>query len=45
MNNPELANCVDDGTPHAFENNIKELIVKLQNASKTMVQWFSYNQI
>ena len=41
MNNIELANYADDNTPYAVGNNIKELIVKLQNASKTLFQWFS----
>ena len=35
MNNFELARYADDNTSYAVGNNIKELIVKLQNASKT----------
>ena len=34
MNNTELASYADDNMPCAVENNIEELIVKLQNASK-----------
>ena len=34
-----------NNTPYAVGNNIEELIVKLQNASKTLFQWFSGNQM
>ena len=34
-----------NNTPYAVGNNIEELIVKLQNASKTLFQWFSDNQM
>ena len=44
MNNIELASNADDYTPYAVGNNIEELIVKLQNASKTLFQCFSDNQ-
>ena len=43
MNNTELASYADDNTPYAVENNIEELIVKLQNASERHFQWFSDN--
>ena len=43
MNNFDIARYVDDNTPYAVGNNIQELIVKLQNASKTLFQWFSDN--
>ena len=36
INNTELASYVTDNTPYAVGNNIEELIVKLQNASKTL---------
>ena len=39
MNNTELASYADDNTPYAVGNNIEELIVKLQNASKTLFAW------
>ena len=45
MNNTELASYADDNTPYAVGNNIEELIVKLQNASKTLFQWFSGNHM
>ena len=45
MNNTELASYADDNTPYAVGNNIEELIVKLQNASKTLFQWFSNSQM
>ena len=45
MNNTELASYADDNTPNAVGNNIEELIVKLQNASKRLFQWFSDNQM
>ena len=45
MNNIELASYADDNTPYAVGNNIEELIVKLQNVSKTLFQWFSDNQM
>ena len=45
MNNTELASYADDNTPYAAGNNIEEVIVKLQNASKTLFQWFNDNQI
>ena len=36
MNNTELACYADDYTPYDVGNNIEELIVKLQNASKSL---------
>ena len=45
MNNFELASHADANTPYAVGNNIEELIVKLQNVSKTLFQWFSDNQV
>ena len=45
MNNIKLASYTDDNTPYAVGNNIEELIVKLQNASKTLLQRFSDNQM
>ena len=45
MNNTELASYADDNTPYAVGNNIEEFIVKQQNASKTLFQWFSDNQM
>ena len=45
MNNFKLARYADDNSPYGVGNNIEELIVKLQIASKTLFQWFSDNQI
>ena len=46
MINTGLASYTDDNTPYAVGNNIEELmIVKLQNASKTLLKWFSENQM
>ena len=45
MNNTELASYADDNTPSAVGSNIEELIVKLQNVSKTPFQWFNDNQM
>ena len=48
MNNFDIASYntpADDNTPYAVGNNIQESIVKLQNASKTLFQWFSDNQM
>ena len=45
MNNTKLASHVDDNTPYAVGNTIEELLVKLQNTSKTQFQWFSDNQM
>ena len=36
MNNIELASYAYDNTPYVVGNNIEELIVRLQNASKTL---------
>ena len=43
INNIELASYADDGTTYAIGNNIEELIVKRQNASKTLFQLYSNN--
>ena len=45
MNNTELASYADDNTVYAIGTNIEELIVKIQNASNTLFQWFSDNQM
>ena len=43
INNIELASYADDDTTYAIGNNIEELIVKRQNASKTLFQLYSNN--
>ena len=45
MNNFELATYADDNTPYAVGDNKEELTVKLKNASKTLFQSFSDNQM
>ena len=45
MNNTESASYANDNMLYAIWNNIEELIVKLQNPSKTLFQWFSNNQM
>ena len=45
MNNTELTSYANDNMPYVVGNNIEELIVKLQKASKTQFQWFSDNQM
>ena len=45
MNNIKLASYAHDNTPTSVGNNIEELIVKLQNSSKTLFQLFSDNQM
>ena len=45
MNNTEWASYVNENKPYAVGNNIEELTVKQQNASKTLFQWFSDNQL
>ena len=45
MNSFDIASYADDYTPYAVGSNILELIVKLQNASKTLFQWFCDNQM
>ena len=43
INNIELASYADDDTTYAIGNNIEKLIVKRQNASKTLFQLYSNN--
>ena len=45
MNNIELASYSDDKRQFTVGNNIGELKVKVKNASKTLFQWFSNNQV
>ena len=43
INNIELASYADVDTTYAIGNNMEELIVKRQNASKTLFQLYSNN--
>ena len=45
MNETDFASCADDNTPYVVVNNIEDVIIKLQNASLTLVQWFYDNQM
>ena len=45
MENIDIASYANDNTPYTIENSIEEVIQKLENAAKTLFQWFSDNQI
>ena len=45
MNETDFASYADDNTPYVVVNNIEDVIIKLQNASLTLVQWFYDNQM
>ena len=45
MNETDFASYADDNTPYVVVNNIEDVIIKLQNASITLVQWFYDNQM
>ena len=45
MNEIDFASYADDNTPYVVVNNIEDVIIKLQNASITLVQWFYDNQM
>ena len=40
-----IASYADDNTPYTTGNSIEEVIQKLENAAKTLFQWFSDNQM
>ena len=44
MENIDIASYADDNTPYTTGNSIEEVIRKLENAAKTLFQWFSDNQ-
>ena len=41
----DFANYADDNTPFIVGEDIGDVIFKLQNASKTLFQWFYDNQM
>ena len=41
MENIDIASYADDNTPYTTRNSIEEVIQKLENAAKTLFQWFS----
>ena len=43
VENIDIASHADDNTPYTTGNSIEEVIQKLENASKTLFQWFNYN--
>ena len=45
MNDLEFANYADDNTPFLVGDDLNDVILKLQNASKTLFKWFNHNQI
>ena len=45
IENIDIASYVDDNTPCTTGNSIEEVIQKLENAAKTLFQWFSDNQM
>ena len=46
MNETESASYRDDNTPCIFtRNNIKDVVINLQNASLELFQWFNDNEM
>ena len=45
MNDIDFASYADDNTPFIIGEDIGDVIFKLQNASKTLLQWFYDNQV
>ena len=45
MENIEIASYADENTPHTTGNSMEEVIQNLENAAKTLYQWFSDNQM
>ena len=45
MENIDIASYADDNTPYTTGNSIEEVIQKLENAAKTLFQWFRDNQM
>ena len=45
MENIDIASYADDNTPYTAGNSTEEVIQKLENAAKTLFQWFSDNQM
>ena len=45
MNETDFASYADDNTPYVVGNNVEDVIIKLQNASLTLFQWFYDNQM
>ena len=45
MENIDITSYTDDNTPYTTGNSIEEVIQKLENATTTLFQWFSDNQM
>ena len=45
MNETDFASYADDNTTYVVGNNIEDVIIKLQNASFTLFQWFYDNEM
>ena len=45
MENIDITSYADDNTPYTTGNSIEKVIQKLENAAKTLFQWFSDNQM
>ena len=45
MENTDTASYADGNTPYTTGNSIEEVIEKLENAAKTLFQWFNDNQM
>ena len=45
MNDVEFTSYADDNTPFFVGDDLNDVILKLQNASKTLFQWFDDNQM
>ena len=45
MENIDIASYADDNTSYTTGNSMEEVIQKLENAAKTLFQWFSDNQM
>ena len=45
MNDVEFASYADDNTPFIVGDALNDVILKLQNASKTLFEWFNDNQM
>ena len=45
MNDVEFASYADGDTPFFVSDDLNDVILKLQNASKTLFKWFNDNQM
>ena len=45
IENIDIASYADDNTPYTTGNSIEEVIQKLENAARTLCQWFTDNQM